>query len=179
MKPSINMCSQAVYFIVIVTLLAPFITQLLLPQQLLTYGQSTLVAPVIIKDNCLGKDSTSLGKTDQSAAECISTGKLTWDLKNYTEERRATAVVKADRNDTAWSGILDTISSSIRLEGRGDNTIKFACEEAGTYSIVIQLEGAGRVEILVFGQEGRMLDFGMTAQKNGRVSLSGNCNSST
>jgi hypothetical protein len=83
-----------------------------------------------------------------------------------------------DRNDTRWSGILDTGSSTARIAGRGDNKINLACERAANYSVVIQLNGFGRLELLVV-QDGKLLQFGAADQKFGRVSASGSCGART
>ena len=154
--------------LVVIVMQKPFL------QQFLSYGQSESIVSKSVADMCLDINSKGLGATNETAKECIILKKLNEELKNYLKEDRAIVVIWVDRNDTGWSGILDTGSDSARIAGRGDNKINLSCEKVENYSLVIQLNGSGRLVLLVV-QDGRLLEFGMTSQKFGRVSASGNC----
>jgi hypothetical protein len=160
------------------TFLALVAIQQLFLQQFLSYSQSESIVPKLIADKCLGKNYTGLDAINGTAKECIILNKINEELKNYPKEDRAIVIVWVDRNDTRWSGILDTGSSTARIAGRGDNKINLACERAANYSVVIQLNGFGRLELLVV-QDGKLLQFGAASQKFGRVSVSGSCGART
>jgi hypothetical protein len=111
---------------------------------------------------------------------CVFEKRVWAELKNPENKKPgyATLLVFAQGpydNPAGWSGsILDTGTDSATIGGRGDDKIPLLCETGGIYSLNIQQDDTGLLQLAVI-KEGKLLDSGQTAQQYGIVSLAGQC----
>jgi hypothetical protein len=127
----------------------------------------------------VSSESSSLGTSYDP--NCVFEKRVWSELKNPENKKPgyATLLVFAQGpydNPGGRSGsILDSGIDSATIGGRaGDEKIPFLCTSGGIYSLNIQQDDTGTLQLAVI-KDGKLLDSGQTTHQYGIVYLAGQC----